>query len=78
MKVAAPLEQVLAAIAARLELQVDLDRESFARKGIAPGEIVRASVTDASRDELLRAILDPLDLDWEITGTTLRVFAAGN
>ena len=75
MKVAAPLEEVLAAIAARLELQVDLDRESFARKGIAPGELVRASVTDASRDELLRAILDPLALDWTIDGTSLRVFA---
>jgi len=78
LKVAAPLEEVLAAIAARLELQLELDRESLARTGIAPGEIVRASVTDASRDELLRAILDPLDLDWAITGTTLRVFAPGN
>jgi len=78
LKVAAPLEEALAAIATRLELQLELDRESFARKGIAPGEIVRARVTNASRDELLRAILDPLDLDWAITDTTLRVFASGN
>ena len=78
LEVAAPLEEALTAIATRLELQLELDRESFARKGIAPGEIVRARVTNASRDELLRAILDPLDLDWAITGTTLRVFAPGN
>jgi len=75
LKVAAPLEEVLAAIAKRLGLQLDLDRESLTRSGISPGEIVRATVTDASRDELLRAILDPLTLDWTIDGTSLRVFA---
>jgi hypothetical protein len=66
---------VLTAIATRLSLQLDLDRESLTRRGIAPGEIVRATVTNASRDELLRAILDPLALDWTIDGTTLRVCA---
>jgi len=75
LKVAAPLEEVLTAIATRLSLQLDLDRESLTRRGIAPGEIVRATVTNASRDELLRAILDPLALDWTIDGTTLRVCA---
>ena len=75
LKVAAPLEEVLTAIATRLSLHLDLDRESLTRRGIAPGEIVRATVTNASRDELLRAILDPLALDWTIDGTTLRVCA---
>ena len=77
LKVAAPLEEVLAAIAKRLELQLDLDRDSLTRSGIAPREIVRASVTDASRDELLHAILGPLALDWTLTDSTLRVFAPG-
>ena len=77
LKVAAPLEEVLAAIATRLGLQLDLDRDSLTRSGIAPGEIVRASVTNASRDELLHAILDPLSIDWTLTGSTLRVFAPG-
>jgi len=75
LKVAAPLEEVLAALATRLGLQLDLDRESLTRSGIAPGEIVRAAVTNASRDELFHAILNPLALDWTIDGTTLRVFA---
>ena len=75
LKVAAPLEEVLAAIATRLGLKLDLDRDSLTRSGIAPGEIVRASVMDASRDELLHAILDPLALTWTLTGSTLRVFA---
>ena len=75
LQVAAPLEEVLSAIATRLSLKLDLDRESLTRSGIAPREIVRATVKDASRDELLAAILGPLDLTWTIDGKTLRVFA---
>lgn len=75
LQVAAPLEELLAAIAARLGLKLDLDRESLTGSGVAPGEIVRATVKDASRDELLDAILDPLDLTWKIDGVVLRVFA---
>lgn len=75
LRVAAPLEELLTAIATRLELRIDLDRESLVRRGIAPGEIVRATVKDASRDELLDAVLAPLDLSWTINGDTLRVFA---
>jgi len=76
LQVAAPLEELLSAIATRLSLKLDLDRDSLTRSGIAPREIVRATVKDASRDELLAAILDPLDLTWTIKGDTLRVFAA--
>jgi hypothetical protein len=75
LKVAAPLEELLAAIAVRLGLTLDLDRESLKRAGIAQTEIVRASVKDASRDQLLDDILDPLALDWTINNGTLRVFA---
>jgi hypothetical protein len=74
--VAAPLEELLATLAVKLGLTLDLDRESLRHAGIAPGEIVRATVKDASRDELLAAILGPLDLTWTITRDTLRVFAA--
>jgi hypothetical protein len=75
LQVAAPLDELLAAIAARLEVKLDIDRESLTRAGIAPREIVRATVKDASRDELLDAILDPLELEWKIDAKTLRVFA---
>jgi hypothetical protein len=76
LQVAAPLDELLSAIATRLALKLELDRESLTRSGIAPGEIVRATVKNASRDELLDTILDPLGLDWKIDGKTLRVFAA--
>jgi hypothetical protein len=72
--VAAPLEELLTVIAARLQLKLDLDRESLTRSGIAPTEIVRATVKDASRDGLLDAILGPLSLQWTINDDTLRVF----
>jgi len=75
LQVAAPLEELLAAIAKRLGLKLELDRESLTRSGIAPGEIVRATVKDVSRDELLAAILGPLALRWTINDDTLRVFA---
>jgi hypothetical protein len=75
LQVAAPLEELLTVIAARLGLKLDLDHESLTRCGIAPREIVRATVKDASRDELLDAILGPLSLQWTINGDTLRVFA---
>ena len=75
LQVVAPLEELLTAIAKRLELRLDLDRESLVRHGIAAKEIVRTTVKDASRDELLDAILKPLDLTWTIHGDTLRVFA---
>ncbi len=75
MQVAAPLEELLTTIAPRLGLTLQLDRESLTRSGIAPAEIVRATVKDASRDELLDAILAPLGLTWSITDDTLRVQA---
>lgn len=75
LQVAAPLEELLAAIAKRLGLTLDLDRESLTKAGIASAEIVRLTVKDASRDALLHAILDPLALRWAIDGTRLHVFA---
>lgn len=75
LQVAAPLDQVLAAIAKRLGLSLDIDAESLRRRGVAVGEIVRATVKDASRDELLDAILRPLELEWRIEAGTLRVSA---
>ncbi len=75
LEVAAPLEQVLATIAGRLGLELALDHASLRRRGIAAGEIVRARVKDATRDQLLDALLEPLGLSWAIDEGRLRVFA---
>jgi hypothetical protein len=75
LRLEAPLEQALAALAAQFALELDLDRKSLAARGIASGEIVRADVANASRDELLDAVLRPLALEWKITDGRLQVFA---
>jgi hypothetical protein len=68
----------LAAIARQLDLDLELDTASLTARGIAPGEIVRAEVVKASRDELFDAIVRPLGLEWNVAGRRLRVFATGS
>jgi hypothetical protein len=75
LRLEAPLDKALAAIADRLGLESVIDESSLTARGIAAGEIVRATVQDASRDELLAAVLQPLGLEWEIAAGRLRVFA---
>jgi hypothetical protein len=78
LRLEAPLEEALAALARQLDLDVDLDVASLTAHGIAPGEIVRADVTGVSRDALFDAILQPVGLSWRVEGRTLRVFAGGD
>jgi len=73
LRVAAPLDDLLATLAKRFGLTLQLDRAGLEQRGIAPREIVRLDVKDASREALLDAVLDPLGLGWQIEGTTLRV-----
>lgn len=73
LRVAAPLDELLTTLAQRFSLALDLDRAALERRGIAPREIVRLDVKDASREALLDAVLDPLGLGWQIEGKTLRV-----
>jgi len=75
LRLEAPLEEALSGIAGQLDLDVVLDSESLAARGIAPGEIVRADVARVSRAALFDAILRPVGLSWQIEGRTLRVFA---
>lgn len=76
LRLEAPLDQAIAAIAKQLGLEPFIDEASLKARGIAVGEIVRADVTDASRDELLDAMLGPLGLRWTIEAGRLVVDAA--
>ena len=73
LEVAAPLDQLLTTVAARLDLELALDHEALRREGIAPAEIIRLSVQDVDRDTLLDRIVEPVGLQWVIDGRTLRV-----
>jgi hypothetical protein len=76
LRLEAPLNQAVSAVAQSLGLELSLDEASLAARGIAPGEIVRVDARDLSRDDLLDAIMAPLDLAWTVENGTLRVFAA--
>ena len=78
LEVAAPLDQLLATVAMRLDLELALDREGLRAKGIGPAEIVRLSVREVDRATLLDRIVEPLNLEWTIDGHTLRVGPKGN
>lgn len=73
LEVAAPLDRLLATIADRMALDLELDRDGLRRRGVSAAAIVRLSVKNASREELLDSVTGPLGLAWTIEGTTLRV-----
>lgn len=73
LRLEAPLDEALRAVAARLGLAVAIDEDALRARGVSSREIVRATVRDASRDELLDAIVAPLGLRWRIEDDTLVV-----
>ena len=76
LTVAAPLDELLATLARRFTLELDLDRTALAQLGVAPGEIVRLDLRNVTRDQLLDAVLEPRGLGWRIDGGRLSVSAA--
>lgn len=75
LRLEAPLDQAVTALAKRFKLRPEIDVASLAARGIAAGEIVRVRVADVTRDELFDAVVAPLGLSWAIEGDALRVFA---
>jgi hypothetical protein len=78
LEVAAPLDQLLATVATRLDLDLELDRAGLRARGVSAGEIVRLKVKNVDRDELLDSILEPLGLRFAIEGDRLWVGPAGD
>jgi len=76
LRAAAPLDELLAAVAAQQGLSLELDRASLTARGIAAREIVRIDVQEVPRDTLLERIVGPLGLAWRIDAGRLQVFAA--
>jgi hypothetical protein len=77
LRLAAPLDEAVGMLGTRFGLEATIDRGSLAARGIAPGEIVRVDLRDASRDDLLDAVVKPLGLRWRIDGSRLVIDAAG-
>lgn len=75
LEAAAPLQQLLEAICAQTGLTLRIDQPALKQSGITLNAIVRVSVRDASRAELLDAIAQPLGLRWQINDGVLSVTA---
>lgn len=75
LRLEAPLEQAVAALARRFDLQPTIDAASLEARGISPTEIVRVHVEEVDRSGLLDAVVAPLGLSWTIEAGSLRVFA---
>jgi hypothetical protein len=75
LRLAAPLDEAVPALARQLGLEGRIDRESLAARGVQPGEIIRVEVRDATRDELFDALVAPLGLRWRIDGNRLTIEA---
>jgi len=73
LRATAPLATLIDTVASQFNLEPAIDREALRRQGIDPQTIVQLEVTDANRDELLTAIVSPLDLTWSISGTRLTI-----
>lgn len=75
LRLAAPLDEAVPALARQLGLESHIDRESLAARGVQSGEIVRVEVRDVTRDELFDALVAPLGLRWRIDANRLTIDA---
>ena len=75
LEAAAPLDQLLTAIADQTGLTLQLNTTALQASGINPARVVRVAVKNASLEELLDAIAKPHGLRWEIAEQKLSVTA---
>lgn len=69
-----PMDRVLEQLAAKLQLEVRIDRRALAEAGISPSAEVSFSVREATLDELLRAAVEPAGCTFRRTGSVVEVF----
>lgn len=75
LEAAAPLQELLGAVASQTGLVLRLDTTALKQAGVAPDRVVRVNVEQASLAELLDAITQPLALRWSQSGDRLHVTA---
>lgn len=73
LEAAAPLQDLLTALASRFQLKLRIDEASLRAKAVDPREIVRVRLVDTPRDGVLDAVLGPLGLEWTIDDGLLTV-----
>lgn len=73
LRAEAPLDAVLAAVATRLGVKLDIDGKALETRGIAMSEVVRVDVNEVSAAELIASILAPLGLTGKVVDGRLVV-----
>lgn len=68
-----PLEEILQKLASGLGMELRIDRPAFEAAGIALDRPVSFSVEEATFDELLRAVLEPVGCTYRRAGNTIEV-----
>ena len=71
-----PMDRVLEQLAAKLQVEVRIDRQALAEAGISPSVEVSFSVREATLDELLRAAVEPAGCTFRRQGSVVEVFPA--
>ncbi|HEY2883069.1 MAG TPA: hypothetical protein VGJ15_11560 [Pirellulales bacterium] len=77
LRVEAPVSKLLKSISQQLELDVQIDRVAVAAAGISMEKSVSLDVKEATTDELLHAVLDPVGLAFEHHGNVVEVKPKG-
>lgn len=65
--------KLLDQLAKRLEIEVKIDRDAIAAKGISLDQEVQVDVKQVTADQLLRAVLDPVGLTFKRGGNVVEV-----
>jgi len=72
------LEGVITQLSRQLGMEVQFDTEAARREGIRLDQLIEFRVTNATVDELWRAILEPRGLTFVRMGRTIRIFPASH
>ena len=68
-----PAAKLLTELAGKLNWDLKIDREAIKAAGLSVDKLVTVSVKDATEDELLRAILDPAQLQFHRSGNVIEI-----
>ena len=68
-----PLGEVLRYVESRFDLELKIDREALGRSGVSLDQLVSFSVKDATVDELLTAVLEPVGCAFRRRAKTIEI-----
>ena len=68
-----PASKLLTELATKLNWELKIDHDAINAAGLSADALVTVNVKDATEDELLRAILDPVKLQFRRRGNVIEI-----